>query len=62
MYRGLAEGEQMPIQDIQDRVLVQEIINALSTTIPIGNTGLLSDRIPVGFLYPEGHRNYQVFL
>ena len=38
LYRGPADGEQMPIQDIQDPVLVQEIINALSTTIPIGNT------------------------
>ena len=38
LYRGLAEGEQQPIQDIQDRMLIQEIVDALNTAIPIGNT------------------------
>ena len=61
LYRGPADGEQMPIQDIQDRVLVQEIINALSTTIPIGNTDSCQTAFRLDFYILRGIETIRFF-
>ena len=61
VYRGLAEGEQKPIQDIQDRVLVQEIINALSTSIPIGNNDPCQTAFRLDFYILRGIETIRFF-
>ena len=61
VYRGLAEGEQKPIQDIQDRVLVQEIIDALNTAIPIGNTDNCQTAFRLDFYILRGIETIRFF-
>ena len=61
VYRGLEEGEQKPIQDIQDRMLVQEIVDALNTSIPIGNTDICQTAFRLDFYILRGIETIRFF-
>ncbi len=61
VFRGLAEAEQKPIQDIQDRVLVQEIVDALNTPIPIGNTDTCQTAFRLDFYVLRGVETIRFF-
>ncbi len=61
VYRGLAEDEQKPIQDIQDRMLVQEIVDALNTSIPIGNTDSCQTAFRLDFYILRGIETIRFF-
>lgn len=61
LYRGLADDEQKPIQDIQDRALIQEIVDALNTSIPIGNTDVCQTAFRLDFFILRGIETIRFF-
>ena len=61
LYRGLAEDEQNPIEDIVDGALIQEILDALNTSIPIGNTEKCQTAFRLDFYILRGIETIRFF-
>ena len=61
LYRGLGECEQQPIEDINDRALIQEIVDALNTPIPIGNTDSCQTAFRLDFYVLRGIETIRFF-
>ena len=61
LYRGPADGEETPIQDIQDGDLIQTIIEALNGSIPIGNTNTCTTAFRLDFYVLRGVETIRFF-
>ena len=61
LYRGSKDDEQQPIQDIQDGELIQAIVDALNTSIPIGNTEICETAYRLDFYILRGIQTIRFF-
>ena len=61
LYRGTPNGEQSPIQDINDGALIQVILDALNTNIPIGNTDICETAFRLDFYILRGVQTIRFF-
>ena len=61
LYRGTPDGEQSPIQDINDGALIQVILDALNTNIPIGNTDICETAFRLDFYILRGVQTIRFF-
>ena len=61
LYRGSKDDEQQPIQDIQDGELIQAIVDALNTSIPIGNTETCETAFRLDFYVLRGIQTIRFF-
>ena len=61
LYRGSAEGEEVAIQDIKDGELIRTIVDALNTTLPIGNTATCPTAFRLDFYLLRGVETIRFF-
>ena len=61
LYREVPGGEAQPVQDIQNRELIDVIINALNMPIPIGNTGTCETSFRLDFYVLRGIESVKFF-
>ncbi len=61
LYREVPGGEAQPVQDIQNRELIDVIINAINTPIPIGNTGTCETSFRLDFYVLRGIESVKFF-
>lgn len=61
LYRGLVGDEQNPIEDIVDGALIQEILDALNISIPIGNTEKCQTAFRLDFYILRGVETVRFF-
>ena len=61
LYRGSADVEEKPVQDIQDRALVDVIVEALNMPIPIGNSATCETAFRLDFYVSRGIETIRFF-
>ncbi len=61
LYRGDPNGEEQPVQDIDNPALVQILIDALNTPIPIGNTVTCETAFRLDFYILRGVETVRFF-
>ena len=61
LYRGRQDGEQSAIADFEDGALIQEIVDALNVTIPIGNTETCETAFRLDFYLLRGVETVNFF-
>jgi hypothetical protein len=61
LYRGPSDGEQAPVQDIQDGARILVILDALNTDTPIGNTAICKTAFRLDFYLFRGIQSIHFF-